>query len=121
MRAIKINPTLQSVEQIDYTHKDHTSILAEVDADILTCTLLNSSDTLYHGLNHATIIKELRPSFWVRRIGAHFGRAYFRIDGNGLIVSHDEEGRPCDTTMTLEQVQELVTFSEPIQVVAQAH
>jgi hypothetical protein len=120
MKAFQINPNDQSVHQVDYTHTDYTSVLEAVSCDILNFTLLDSENVLYHGLLNTTNLDQVRPSFWMRRMGIHFGRAYIRVKGHGLIVTHDDDGKPADSTLTLEQVRDLVSFSEPAQVAAQA-
>ena len=107
MRAILIDPSTQTITEVDY-NGDYKQIYTFIDAASFDCVQLNESDTIY--VDDEGLLNDA-----VSRI------SMFRVDGDnpaylagkGLVLGTNEEGESIGTELSLVALSNIVAFGRP--------
>ena len=105
MKAILINPKLQTINEINYSG-DYKDIYKLTECSTFTCVYpfnLNE-DTIY--LDDEGLLKDTNYCFRFRCDNGHNPI----LAGNALILGTDEEGESQDVESSIEMIQERVVF-----------
>lgn len=100
MKAILIDPTLNLIQEVEYSG-DYKTIYKLIDCSTFTCVDLGFGETLY--LDDEGLYKDETYMF-------HYDGAYQPFAGKGLILGTDDEGEAIATRLTTLSVCKKVEF-----------
>ena len=98
MKAILINPFDETIKETEYTG-DFREIYDLVSCRTFDCVSLDNEDDMY--IDDEGLLMDNQRFFSIR--GGNYG-------GKALLLSHDDEGDSVATTLTLQQVKDMVEW-----------
>lgn len=100
MKAILINPFDQTIKETEYTG-DYREIYHLIDCRTFDVAMAKENNDLY--IDDEGLLKDNQRYFRMLDIGANYA-------GKGLILAHNDEGESVGTTLTLQEVKDMVEF-----------
>jgi len=98
MKGILINAFDETVKEVVMTG-NYKEIYTLVECSTFDCADIDEDNTLY--VDDEGLLKETNRYFSI------YGRDYA---GNGLIIGNNDEGESIDSTLTVEQVKDMISF-----------
>ena len=98
MKGILINPHDETIKEVVYTG-DFREIYDLVDCRTFDCVSLDNEDDMY--IDDEGLLVNNQRFFSIR--GGNYG-------GKALLLSHDDEGESTATTLTLQEVEDMVKW-----------
>jgi hypothetical protein len=98
MKGILINPFDTTIKEVVYTG-DFREIYDLIDCRSFDCVSLDNEDDMY--LDDEGLLVNNQRFFSIK--GGNYG-------GKALLLSHDDEGESTATTLTLQEVEDMVEW-----------
>ncbi|MAO66860.1 hypothetical protein [Idiomarina sp.] len=98
MKAILINPFDTTIKEVVYTG-NFREIYDFIDCRTFDCVSLDNEDDMY--LDDEGLLVNNQRFFSIK--GGNYG-------GKALLLSHDDEGESTATTLTLQEVEDMVQW-----------
>ena len=98
MKGILINPFDTTIKEVVYTG-DYREIYDLIDCRSFDCVSLDNEDDMY--LDDEGLLVNNQRFFSIK--GGNYG-------GKALLLSHDDEGESTATTLTLQEVEDMVEW-----------
>ena len=100
MKGILINPLDKTIKEVVYTG-DFREIYDLVDCRTFDCVMVDSENDMY--IDDEGLYVDDQRYFRMVELGANYA-------GKALILSHDDEGDSVSTTLSIEEVKDIVEW-----------
>ena len=100
MKAILINPHEETITEVEYSG-NYKEIYDIIDCRTFDVAMAKENNDLY--LDDEGLLKNNQRYFRMVEIGANYG-------GKALILAHNDEGESTATTLTLQEVENMVQW-----------
>ena len=100
MKGILINPFDTTIKEVVYTG-DYREIYDLIDCRSFDVAMAKENNDLY--LDDEGLLKNNQRYFRMVELGANYG-------GKALILAHNDEGESTATTLTLQEVEDMVEW-----------
>lgn len=105
MKAYLIDPTAQTVSQVEYDG-NYKSIYKLIDCDTFTTVLLADDNDAIFVDDEGLLKDEPGPFFNLKGYPQP-------LAGKGLVLGADNEGESVEPTATLDQIKDMISFEQP--------
>ena len=100
MKGILINPHEETITEVEYSG-NYKEIYSLIDCRTFDVAMAKENNDLY--LDDEGLFKDNQKYFRMIELGANYA-------GKGLILAHDDEGESTATTLTLQEVKDMVQW-----------
>jgi len=100
MKGILINPHEETITEVEYSG-NYKEIYSLIDCRTFDVAMAKENNDLY--LDDEGLFKDNQKYFRMVELGANYA-------GKGLILAHDDEGESIATTLTLQEVEDMVQW-----------
>ena len=100
MKGILINPFDETIKEVVYAG-DFREIYSLVDCRTFDCVMVDSKNDMY--IDDEGLYVDDQRYFRMVELGANYA-------GKALLLSHDEEGDSVSTTLSIEEVKDIVEW-----------
>ena len=100
MKGILINPHEETITEVEYSG-NYKEIYSLIDCRTFDVAMAKENNDLY--LDDEGLFKDNQKYFRMVELGANYA-------GKGLILAHDDEGESTATTLTLQEVKDMVQW-----------
>jgi len=100
MKGILINPHEKTITEVEYSG-NYKEIYSLIDCRTFDVAMAKENNDLY--LDDEGLFKDNQKYFRMVELGANYA-------GKGLILAHDDAGESIATTLTLQEVEDMVQW-----------